>query len=380
MASLNDYFSVQMFFIVLRETLELAIIISVLLAFVNQSLQDTETPGVKVNSSEDTLTRPADSQLRKLKWHIWIGGLCGFLACLVVGAIILTVFYVVGNDLWASTEHYWEGVFSIVASVIISVMGIKMLRVNRMQQKWRHKLGTIINQNNYLELETDQSSWLDKNAMFILPLVTTLREGLEAIVFVGGIGINENTSMISTANSVVLAVVIGCVIGVMLYRSGNTLSVKMFMITSTCFLYLVAAGLFSKGVWNFELQKFIDNCGGMDVSETGHGPGSYDIGISVWHVNCCNGEMQEDGVGWMLFTAVLGWTNSATYGSVIGYNLYWMVIISMFGILYYEEKIGRLPVVPLAWQQKRINKRAYLQIAEPRQSSDSVTSRTPLQG
>lgn len=386
MASLEDYFSVQVFFIVLRETLELAIIISVLLAFVNQTLHDSKQKPAKIvqtyGESSNSVQKPessSESQLHMLKVHIWLGGLCGFLVCLVVGAVILTVFYVIGNDLWATTEHYWEGAFSILASVIISLMGVKMLRVNRMQQKWKHKLGSIINEYNYLDVADEKSTWLEKNAMFVLPFITTLREGLEAIVFVGGIGINENTSMSSIINSALLAMAIGSVVGVALYRSGNTLSVQMFMVISSCFLYLVAAGLLSKGVWNFELQRFIDKCGGMDVSETGHGPGSYDISNSVWHVNCCNGEMQEDGVGWMLFTAVFGWTNSATYGSVIGYNLYWAAIIAMFGSLVYEEKFGFLPLVPISWQQKRIKKRAYLVVpTAPRASTDSVSSTTPL--
>lgn len=386
MASLEDYFSVQVFFIVLRETLELAIIISVLLAFVNQTLHDSKQKPAKIvqtyGESSNSVQKPessSESQLHMLKVHIWVGGLCGFLVCLVVGAVILTVFYVIGNDLWATTEHYWEGAFSILASVIISLMGVKMLRVNRMQQKWKHKLGSIINEYNYLDVADEKSTWLEKNAMFVLPFITTLREGLEAIVFVGGIGINENTSVSSIINSALLAMAIGSVVGVALYRSGNTLSVQMFMVISSCFLYLVAAGLLSKGVWNFELQRFIDKCGGMDVSETGHGPGSYDISNSVWHVNCCNGEMQEDGVGWMLFTAVFGWTNSATYGSVIGYNLYWAAIIAMFGSLVYEEKFGFLPLVPISWQQKRIKKRAYLVVpTAPRASTDSVSSTTPL--
>lgn len=387
MGSLEDYFSVQVFFIVLRETLELAIIISVLLAFVNQSLQEdkpfSQYKSIQSNSSDQSESllseSSAKSQLHMLKVHIWVGGLCGFLVCLVVGAIILTVFYVVGSDLWATTEHYWEGAFSILASIIISVMGIKMLRVNKMQQKWKHKLGAIINEYNYLDVANEKSTWSEKNAMFVLPFITTLREGLEAIVFVGGIGMNENTSVASIVNSAVLAAAIGGVVGVVLYRSGNTLSVQMFMILSSCFLYLVAAGLFSKGVWNFELQRFIDKCEGMDVSETGHGPGSYDISTSVWHVNCCNGEMQEDGVWWMLFTAVFGWTNSATYGSVIGYDIYWIIIIAMFGSLLYEETYGRLPVIPISWQQRRIKKREYLTVGSgPYPCKDSVSLTTPL--
>ncbi|PVH14582.1 uncharacterized protein CXQ87_002726 [Candidozyma duobushaemuli] len=388
---LEDYFSVQVFFIVLRETIESAIIISVLLAFVNKSLsqdskesQDNHTEEESENCSSSNERLALNEKLvRSLRWQIWVGGLCGFLGCLVVGAVILVAFYTIGADLWSGTEHYWEATFSVVASVIISAMGVQILRVNRMQQKWHHKLGSIINGNSQLmDAVKNTASWSERNAMFILPFVTTLREGLEAIVFVGGIGINENTTVASIVNSAILAMIIGTIVGFVLYRSGNTLSLQWFLIVSTCFLYLVAAGLFSKGIWQFELQSFIDKCGGMDVSETGHGPGSYDIENSVWHVNCCNGEMPEDGVQWMLFTAIFGWTNSATYGSVIGYNVYWIAVISMFWSLFYEDKHGKLPLIPVKWQQKRIRKRLYFTVPQQqqgRQSGESINSQTPLQ-
>ena len=63
--------------------------------------------------------------------------------------------------------------------------------------------------------------------------------------------------------------------------------IQIFLIISTCFLYLVAAGLFSRGVWDIEMYKFGKLVGG-DVAETGSGPGSYDIRQSVWHVNVSN--------------------------------------------------------------------------------------------
>lgn len=387
MSFIDDYFSVQVFFIVLRETIELAIIVSVLLAFVNKSFQSTRPKNERqpANADGECATSEAQdnsSELSRLRFQIWAGGAAGFMVCLVVGAVILTIFYVIGNDLWAQTEHYWEGAFSILASVIISVMGVKILRVTKLQEKWQKKLGHVM-KSYTLKAATKEAAWTERNAMFILPFVTTLREGLEAIVFVGGIGINENTLVWSIVNAAVIAMAIGSAVGMALYRSGNTLSLQVFLIASTCFLYLVAAGLFLKGIWNFELQNFIDLCGGMDVSETGHGPGSYDINTSVWHVNCCNGEMSEDGVFWMLFTAVFGWTNSATYGSVSGYNLYWAAVIGMFCSLSFEERYGYLPLVPLSWQKKRIEKRQFLPVIsenmqDSRTSEESINSTTPL--
>lgn len=407
---IDDYFSIQVFLIVLRETLESAIIISVLLAFVHQnfsqesqkknelsyrSIESVES-NVDIIDQEEAVNSPgtnADVD-RFLKVQIWLGGLLGLVSCLVLGAGILWVFYVLGNDLWSVTEHYWEGTFSIIASIIISVMGVKILRVNRMQEKWKKKLLAAIYSSNYLgnpntnatKATSKYSIWSEKYFMFVLPFVTTLREGMEAIVFIGGIGINENTSIWAILNALILAMLLGSFIGFLLYRLGNSLSLQWFLVSSSLLLYLVAAGLFSKGVWNFELQRFIDLCDGFDVSETGNGPGSYDITNSIWHVNCCNGEIQEDGAFWMIFTAVLGWTNSATYGSVLAYNFYWIAIMLAFGLLIYEEKYGKLPI-PESWQQNRIKKRsAYSALAaEPSQSSvveprDSVSSLSPLQG
>lgn len=67
-------------------------------------------------------------------------------------------------------------------------------------------------------------------------------------------------------------------------RGGSTAKLQLFLVVSTCLLYLVAAGLFSRAVWSFE-QHTWQQLIGADVAELGMGPGSYDIDQSVWHVN-----------------------------------------------------------------------------------------------
>ena len=76
-------------------------------------------------------------------------------------------------------------------------------------------------------------------------------------------------------------------------------SIQSFLIVSTCFLYLVAAGLFSKAIAYFETNRVRfqgvssaeadtskwNQLVGADADEAGTGPGSYDIRQSVWHVN-----------------------------------------------------------------------------------------------
>ena len=130
------------------------------------------------------------------------------------------------------------------------------------------------------------------------------------------------------------------------------------LIASTCFLYLVGAGLFSKGVWHLEAYQWNMIVGG-DAAELGSGPGSYDIRRSVWHVNvsdffffrlfspnyekliilsqCCNPDFEGGGF-WGVFNALLGWQNSATVGSVVSYNLYWVAVMAQFFLMAAREK------------------------------------------
>jgi high-affinity iron transporter len=51
------------------------------------------------------------------------------------------------------------------------------------------------------------------------------------------------------------------------------------------------------------------------------------------------------GGGWGIFSAILGWTNSATYGSVLSYNLYWLIVIGAFLAMRYNEVKGHWPFI-----------------------------------
>lgn len=99
----------------------------------------------------------------------------------------------------------------------------------------------------------------------------------------------------------------------------------------------------SRGVWFLEANAWNVLTGG-DAAEGGSGPGTYDIRQSVWHVNCCSPSLNGGG-GWGVFNSILGWQNSATYGTVISYNLYWLVVIVTFVGMRYRETKGRWPLM-----------------------------------
>ena len=57
---------------------------------------------------------------------------------------------------------------------------------------------------------------------------------------------------------------------------------------------------------------------------------------------CCSPELNGGG-GWGIFNSLFGWQNSASYGSVISYNMYWIAVIVGFLALRFNEKHGRWP-------------------------------------
>jgi high-affinity iron transporter len=58
--------------------------------------------------------------------------------------------------------------------------------------------------------------WCEKYAMFLLPFITVLREGLEAVVFIGGVSL----SIPATAFPLAVVTGLGCgiLIGYLIYR------------------------------------------------------------------------------------------------------------------------------------------------------------------
>lgn len=316
-----DVFNVQIFFVVFREALEAVIVVSVLLAFVKQS----------IGNKNPEITK-------KLVRQIWIGTFSGIFICLCIGCAFIGAYYSLNNDIWSRTEDLYEGIMCLIATILITMMGIAMLRINKMQAKWRVKIAKAIVTPPEKKSDRMKCGYIvQRYSMFILPFITTLREGLEAVVFVGGVGIGSSAK--SFPLPVVCGLVAGALVGGFMYYGGSAISLQIFLCISTAILYLISAGLFSRGVWFFENYVFNQKTGG-DAAENGSGPGTYNIHNSVWHVNCCNPLTDN---GWDVFNSLLGWQNSATYGSVLSYNLYWLVLIITLGLMLFEEKKGHLP-------------------------------------
>ena len=89
-----------------------------------------------------------------------------------------------------------------------------------MQEKWRVKLAKALESKPVTTAGKGKmhafKRWCEKYAMFILPFITVLREGLEAIVFIAGVSFSSPAA--SVPLPVVCGLLAGFTAGYILYR------------------------------------------------------------------------------------------------------------------------------------------------------------------
>lgn len=283
-------FNVPVFFILFRETLEASIVLSVMLAVIEKLVAD-------------------DKKRLQMKRQVWLGVAIGVALSMAAGAIFLSVYYTVARDAWDSSEGLWEGILSMIAVCLITVMALAMLRVDTWRHKWEKKLTDVTAQK--LSPEPTANGRRSKYTLILLPLSVVLREGVEAFIFVGGVGLDGPGTAVPIP--AVVGALCGCVAGYLLYRGGTMAAVKYFLIFATILLLFIAAGLFAGGVHEFE-----------EYCHNEH---------FIWKLHCCHED--DDGI-WKLFNAIFGWRDEATIGTLTSYISYWVFVAIAYLILRYK--------------------------------------------
>ena len=153
-----------------------------------------------------------------IECQVWFGTILGTFICVIIGVGMIGAFYGLKKNAWANTEEIWEGVFALVASIIISIMGAALLRVSKLQDKWRVKLAHALEakSNPGTNAKSKFKHFCEKYAMFMLPFITVLREGLEAVIFIGGVGVGQPAS--SFPIPVLTGMLAGSLVGYAIYK------------------------------------------------------------------------------------------------------------------------------------------------------------------
>ena len=274
-------FSVPAFFILFRETLEAAIILSVMFVLIDSIVSDTAVR-------------------RRMKKHVWLGVVLGVVLSMVIATIFISLYYTVAKQAWESSEPLWEGILSLIAVVLITIMGFSMIRVDTWRHKWEKKLTkvTVETVNKQGEVQSRRS----KYALFLLPFSIVLREGVEAVVFLGGVGLDGSGTALPIP--AIVGALCGILAGYLLYKGCSHVGFKWFLFGSTVLLFLIAAGLFAGAV--HELEEYTHN------------------EHMLWKLNCCHYKTHG---GWKILNAIVGWREEATVGTLTSYIMYWVFIL-----------------------------------------------------
>eukprot|EP00898_Chlorokybus_atmophyticus_P005237 jgi/Chlat1/5714/Chrsp38S05550 len=302
----SDWFSATAMFILFRETLEAAVILSVLLQFLK-----------KTNSEH-------------CKKHVWWGAGLGLAVAILVGVVFLIIYYTLDKEVFSGKgEQIFEGVVLTIATVMITVLGFAMLKMMAMQAKFERKLAAMAEKN----LAGKQGK-----AMFIIAFTSVVREGIEAVLFLTGVGV-DNPKAIPIAG--VVGIILGIIVGYILFFSLKFTNLKWFFYISTAILLIIAAGLFRQAIHEF--QESEEEEAGEEEDD------NYKwFNKPLWNAcSCCD---DDDKGFWELLKAIVGWTCDPTFMELIAYISYWIVVACIFawklhkGTLTQYSDVAGLPV------------------------------------
>lgn len=253
-------------FITFRETLEAALIVGIVLAYL-----------VAIKQPD-------------YKKFVWWGVLFGILAS-IVGAIIFTALF---GGLSGRTEEIFEGILMFVAAGLLTTMILWMMKqgkyvVQELEQKVSHEIS-------------------EKHVLGLMALVffAVLREGIETVIFLGAASRVEATNILGPLLGIVAALIVSW----LFFRGAAKLRIGKFFKVTSIILIFFAAGLIAHGVHEFQEAGVLPT-----------------IIEHVWDMNWIIDE--NDGFG-SIFKALFGYNGNPSFLEVISWLTYLILAFGIY--------------------------------------------------
>lgn len=254
--------------ITLREGLEAALIIGIILGYLS-----------KVNQ-------------KQLYKHIFIGTGLG-VAASFLAAILFETF---AGGFEGKSEQIFEGVVMLVAVVILTTMVL-----------WMNKQSKSIGADICGKIDAvvgKSQIW----GLISLAFVSVFREGIEIVLFMNAAVVNS-----TTGNSLiggVLGLIMALFMAWLVFKSTLNLNLKKFFQLTGAFIIFIAAGMLAGGIHEFEEAGIIP--------------------IIIEHVWNINSILNEKGTVGSFLKAVFGYNGNPSITEVLAYFAYLAVTIKLF--------------------------------------------------
>ena len=249
------------FLITLREGLEAALIIGIILAY---------------------LARTDNRQGFK---PVWLGTSLAVSVSLIAGAAI----YFLAGEFSGRAEEIFEGLAMFLAVGVLTWMIF-----------WMRKQAVNIKAHLHAQIQSVLTSGSSRG-LVILAFVVVVREGIETVLFLfAATRVAESTVLFTVGGFLGLAIAI--VIGYSLYKGATRLNLRVFFNVTSLVLIFFAAGLLAYGI-----HEFIE--AGIIPPLVEH----------VWDINYILSEKSTFG---LFLKAILGYNANPSLIEVIAYPLY----------------------------------------------------------
>jgi high-affinity iron transporter len=253
------------FLIALREGVEAALIVAIILSYLK-----------KVNA--DQLARP-----------VYIGTALGIIGSAAVGGLFLLL----SVEFEGTGEQVFEGSTMLLAAAILTSM---ILWMSRNSKAYSSELGAKVS-----------NALTSKHAYGLagLAFVSILREGIETVLFLGSTSFTS--SGIQTLFGGALGLLAAVVIGIAIIKYSVRMNMRAFFNATGVLLVFFAAGLVANGIGEF--------------GEAGIVPPLVD---HVWNTGWLISGDSDLG---KLLQALFGYSAAPSLAQIIGYAAYWVTVI-----------------------------------------------------
>ena len=261
--------------ITLREGLEAALIIGIILAYL-----------AKTNNGQGSR-------------YVWLGTSLAIATSLIVGAVI----YFTAGNLEGRAEAIFEGAALFVAAGVLTWMIL-----------WMRKQAVNIKGNLHAQIQSALKSG-SLVGLFALAFIAVVREGIETVLFLfAATRVTESFALSMLGAALGLALAVG--IGYGIYRGASRLNLSTFFNVTSLLLILFAAGLLAHGIHEFH--------------EAGLIPPIID---HVWDINHIIPEQSTFG---RFLTVLFGYNGNPSLVEVIAYFSF--VVLAMSGYFLIAAK------------------------------------------
>lgn len=196
------------FLITFRETLEAALVIGIILAF---------------------LAKTKNARYNNIVYTAIAAGIIGS-----VGSAL--IFNQLAGGFTGKSEQIFEGVTMLVGALLLTTMILWMMKNKHVGDEVKNKISKDIEKH-------------DRFGLFMLAFIAVLREGVETVIFLGAANFISNDNNLLGG---ILGIAGAIFLGYLIFVASVKVNVKKFFNVSSFLLLLFAAGLVAHGVHEFE--------------------------------------------------------------------------------------------------------------------------------